>query len=172
MKNQIMLVATILALAGCANQPLGEKAKLQGNWFDVEGTNKGHVLKAKVNGDLKGKIGDEHYPYQITVSQSFTPVPPDGMPSKEEEAKLDKAQELLTTLEQDKQGYLAIVIATGGMKQYIFYCTDAVKAGQAVAEIQKAHPEFEFQVAMEPDKKWSLYRALAGAGQAKASPAK
>jgi hypothetical protein len=161
MKNQIMLAAILFTLGGCASQPSAEKANLQGNWFDVEGTTKGHVLRAKLNGDLRDKIGDAHYPYQVTVSESFTPVPPDGLPGKEDQAKLDKAKEALKALEQDKQGYLAIVITTGGMKQFIFYSADAVRAAQTVGEIQKANPEFEFQVAMEPDKNWSLYRALA-----------
>jgi Family of unknown function (DUF695) len=160
MKNQIMLAALVFALGGCATAPTGEKHQ-QGNWFDVEGVTKGQVLRAKLNGDLRDKIADKNYPYQVTISQAFTPVPPDGLPSKEEQAKLDKAKEALKSLEQDKQAYLAIVITTGGMKQFIFYSSDAVRTAQGVAQIQSTSPDFEFQVSVEPDRNWSLYRALA-----------
>ncbi|HMK38048.1 MAG TPA: DUF695 domain-containing protein [Bacteroidota bacterium] len=95
------------------------------------GTSDGHLAYIRGNTALRNLKDRQRFPYRVGFAVTFLKPNEYGLPTS------DEAREL-TTLENDidramsgkKLGFLALVITTGGMREYVFYSNqpDAVRA--------------------------------------------
>ena len=94
------------------------------------GTSDGHLAYIRGNTGLRTLKERERFPYRVGFAVTFRKPNSYGLPTDDEARELMPLEnEIDRAMSGKKLGFLALVITTGGMREYVFYSNqpDAVR---------------------------------------------
>jgi hypothetical protein len=94
------------------------------------GTSDGHLAYIRGNTALRGLHERQRFPYRVGFAVAFRKPNPYGLPTDDEARQLTSLEnEIDRSMSGKKLAFLALVITTGGMREYVFYSNqpDAVR---------------------------------------------
>ncbi len=133
--------------------------KVENSWTVCEGEYNGNPLIARVNTGLKTLVGDSRYQYRVGVAVPFNSVEKNGLPSGEESWKVSEIEDLLAAeLELDNESLFAVVITTGGVREFVFYTSDPQEVEKKLEALAERIDSHQIQHVSQPDEGWTVYR--------------
>ena len=132
--------------------------KVEDSWTVYEGQYNGKPLIARVNIGLQPLVGDSRYQHRIGVAVPFNSAGEDGFPSGEESWKMSEIEDLLAAeLERHHESLFAVVITTGGMREFVFYTSDPQAVERKLAALAETIDSHQIQRVIQPDEGWAVY---------------
>jgi hypothetical protein len=132
--------------------------KVGDSWTVCEGEYNGKPLLARVNVGLKPLVADSRYQHRIGVAVPFNSPDENGFPSGEESWKVSEIEDLLVAeLEIHHESLFAVVITTGGMREFVFYTSDPHTAETKLKALAERIDSYQLQRVIEPDAGWTVY---------------
>lgn len=133
----------------------------QDAWLLARGERDGFPMMVRMAAAYRGLGGLPGFEHHVIVGAALRSPTPAGFPSAEEGDDLQQFElNLVAALEVDRESVCVLVITNHGLRDFIFYTRDprgAMKNLEAAAPKLKG---FAFEVAVEPDEHWEIYRAF------------
>jgi len=84
---------------------------------------------------------------------------PNGLPGTDESIALGEIEDnLLSALCASRQTIPALVITTGGFREFVFYTSVPHEAAKALENLRDTTSSHKLQFYVESDPKWQVYR--------------
>ena len=129
-----------------------------GDWAMLEGENDGQPMIVRRNDTVVPYAGHRELPFRLGVAIPFVRPDENGFPDAEETGDLDQIEDaLVDNLQEEQTGVLALVITTGGMREFVCYMRSTEDGDTAVQAAAAAGEEHEIQYYVEEDPEWELY---------------
>jgi hypothetical protein len=88
----------------------------------------------------------------------------EGLPGAEESSTLTRLEESIErALQVGEETILAVVLTTGGMREFVLYTEVPQKIEAGVSSVRADFPAYQVQFYIEPDSKWDGYASFADA---------
>jgi hypothetical protein len=98
------------------------------------------------------------FPVRLGVAVPFLKPDASGMPSPDELLALARIEDLLCAeVEAEGNGVFTLAITTNGMREFVFYVTEAGWAHACVERVRAQVPDHQLQMYSEPDRAWQIY---------------
>jgi hypothetical protein len=135
-----------------------------GPWSVLEGEYDGRPLVVRLNTGAAAVQKGARFAHRIGVAVAFLNPNVVGFPEVSERDALSGIEEdLCEALKAGTEVVQAVVITTGGMREFVFYCSAPAKVHSAVQSIRARYPSYEIQLIEENDPDWAVYEHFAGA---------
>lgn len=159
----IRLILILVATLPLNFEPQGDAASadpfsMQKWEMFKRGTADGHLAYARGNVALRDLKRRERYPYRVGFAVRFLKPNAYGLPTDDEGRGLTSVEnEIDRAMSVKKLGFLALVITTGGMREYVFYSNrpDAVRA--RIAKMKGRVQGREIRTYVTADPGWEVY---------------
>jgi len=134
-----------------------------GQWVVATGGFEGKPMIVRVNRALTKLMGHPDYGYRVGIAIPLIAPRADGFPNTEEAAVLAEIEDQIDdALTPQFESLFALVITTGGMREFVFYTRDAGAAGHNVAALRSRIQSHELQSYVELDRRWLVFREFLG----------
>ena len=154
----LMGIFSSLFASGAADKP-PESPK--DSWTVAQGTYKGHPMFLRINKGLLPLAGKPPFQDRFGVTVPFRAPNENGLPNNSESEDLNRIEDdLLTTFTSSGKTLFAIVITTGGSREFVFYTSVAPDIAPAMERLKKQITSHELQFYVQPDKNWDVYRSF------------
>jgi hypothetical protein len=128
-------------------------------WAIFQGEYDGKPLIARINRSAKRYTRGKAYPYQVGCAVPFHQAAANGMPSESELADLAVLEDALRAeLEANGKSFLVLVITTNGMREFVFYTSDAQFVEEQCKKVGDTVSSHDFQLIIQHDPNWSVYQ--------------
>jgi hypothetical protein len=135
------------------------EAGVDQSWTVFQGEFDGKPLIARANVALKPFVGHPKYSHQVGVAVPFRTPDENGFPQSEEAAELmDIEDKICSELEVANQSLFAVVITTGGMREFVFYTSDPKGVEVKLKNLRETIHGHTIQGMIRPDHDWDVYR--------------
>jgi hypothetical protein len=122
-------------------------------------TKGGKQYLLRFNTALKDKVIQKRYPFQVGIAVPLINTL-NGFPTKEESKILQDIEEnFIKKIDLENNGIFAGAITGGDMKEFVFYTNTPEKVKSVFEEIQVDVKEFKFQLIIQKDEGWKIYKA-------------
>lgn len=133
----------------------------QDDWAVGTGDYEGQPIVVRLNNAARKMIGNPEYPDQVGVAIPANAPGEDGMPVEPETSVLgDIEDKLVQRLGVGGQALLTAVISGRGMREFVFYSSDAAATRKKVMQVNTMTDSHELQVNVEHDPKWRIYKSF------------
>jgi hypothetical protein len=135
---------------------------MEADWATMQGQINEMPALVLFHMGLRSAAGHPDYDRRLTVSIPFHETNDDGMPSSGEEFSEVAAfgDQLTDALREDQQSLLAMGITSNCRRDLILYTSDADAALRRLEDFQTEDMTHPFEVAIERDSYWGLYRSF------------
>ena len=161
----INLFCIICLIIGCGEKSvrkidLPETADI---WVEREGKYGRMPMIIKVNNGLKSLAGHGLLQHQVGIAVQINKPLTNGLPDDEEETHLDNIEEtLITELKESNLAVFAVVVTTGGLREFIFYTHNPKAIENSFNKLEQRITSHALQLNIQRDKQWMLYKQYAG----------
>jgi hypothetical protein len=122
------------------------------------GTTDGHLAYIRGNVALRGFKERERFPYRIGFAVAFQRPNRYGLPTDEEARELAPLEnEIERTMSGKRLGFLALVITTGGTREYVFYSNQPDAVRRLIKKMGGRVHGREFRSYVTADPGWDVY---------------
>lgn len=122
------------------------------------GTADGHLAFARANVGLRDVVRRQRYPYRVGFVVRFLKPNAYGLPTDDEARELTTLEnEIDRAMSTKKLGFLALVITTGGMREYVFYSNRPDAARSRIAKMKGRVQGREIRTYVTADPGWEVY---------------
>lgn len=130
-------------------------------WILARGERDGFPMLVRMAAAYRGLGGIEGYDHHLIVGTNLREPTPDGFPSSAEGDDLEHFElNLCRALEADDESRCVLVITNQGIRDFIFYTRDPLGVKAKIDAALEKLNGFVFNIAIEPDKDWEIYRAF------------
>jgi len=134
-------------------------------WTVARGVYEGKPMLVRTNEALRALVGDKQHKYQVGIAVPFKHSRADGFPPDEEIAGLNEIEDRIVDLFKATDGHLfAIVITTGGMREFVVYTSDPGRARTQFQTLKSKTRSHEVQFMVQEDPEWRVYTSLSSGG--------
>jgi hypothetical protein len=131
------------------------------SWALLEGTHEGRPIFIRRNVAPAVLAGDRGRPYQVGVAVPFVEPDAQGLPGATDLERLGAFEDTLAAiLCHGGVCLFAAVITCGGMREFVFYTHDPAAVQPRAEFIRDGFGTIDFQLMVQPDPDWAVYRAL------------
>lgn len=150
-----------MPLFGKKSSPL---PPLEDLWSISQGEQEGHPMFVRFNTGLHPAVGHPDYGTRIGIAIPLHDADACGFPSEPEMAQLALIEDrLFETYRRDGYGLPAIAITTNSVREYVMYVREAKGAEERLIEVSADIASHGFQLIIQRDKSWNVYRQFSGA---------
>ncbi len=137
---------------------------LDNHWQNLQTEVNGKPAYIRLNRGLDPAVHAQQYPHELIVSVKLTQPDDCGLPTAAELAILEQFEDAArATLQRDLQSLLAVVTATDGFLDFIFYSSDPQAAVTRLqAAIATKFETMRVEVCGRADPHWTQYARFAG----------
>lgn len=133
----------------------------QNQWLLARGERDGFPMIVRMAAGYRGMSAHPGYDHHIIVGAKLRTPTSAGFPSTEEGDDLQRFEENLSAaLEIDNESVCVLVVTNHGIRDFIFYTRDPYAAKARIDAALSGLQGFRFEVAIEPDREWEIYRAF------------
>ncbi len=97
------------------------------------------------------------YEHQVGIAVPLRSPEPTGLPSPEENIKLDA---ICNSLQEQAASLLVAIITTSGMREFVFYTRAPEQLQLRFEELRGQITSHEIQLMIHIDKTWEIYHQL------------
>jgi len=116
----------------------------------------------RINRGIVAAVRHPAYTHQVGVAVPLRAPNGNGFPAPEETNELNAIEDLLDTrLTADRLCLHVATISTGGMREFVFYTSDAAGTHTLLKDLSKQISTHQIQHIIQPDQKWRIYRQFA-----------
>lgn len=131
------------------------------DWSLARGERDGYPMILRIANAYLGCDGVPGYLHSIIVGTRLRQPTHLGLPSQSEADDLESFElNLCKALEAQSESLCVLVITNRGFRDFIFYTRDPQHARQKLLMATPELTSHQFQVAVQPDAGWELYRAV------------
>jgi hypothetical protein len=131
----------------------------EGPWALLKGQHNGRIMIIRANTGLRNCIGHPEYPYRVGIAVPFAAPDAEGLPSSNEIPQLDVIEDALCDqLLTGNESLLAVVITTGGMREFVLHTTAPERVKVKFEKLKGMIETHELQMIIEMDKPWKVYK--------------
>ena len=131
---------------------------LMEGWTVYQGTYQGRAIIVRANTALKQFKHKESFPFRLGLAFPLRQPDENGMAVDRENQELYAIEDRLdSALTKQKVALPALVISTGGMREFVFYCKQPESAKKEVEALKRAISTHELQYYIEQDKDWEMF---------------
>lgn len=128
------------------------------SWTMFQGEYDGKPLIARANVALKPFVGHPRYSHQVGIAVPFRSPDENGFPMSDEAAELmDIEDRICSELEGGNESLFAVVITTGGMREFVFYTSNPQGVEVKLKNLSETIQGHTVQGMVKPDKAWTVY---------------
>lgn len=132
-------------------------------WLLARGERGGFPMIVRMACAYRGMGPLPRYDHHIIVAADLRAPTPAGLPSAEEGDDLQRLEEnLCNALETDQESLCVLVITNQGKRDFIFYTRNPDGAKAKLDAVLPGLRTHGFEIAIEPDDQWEIYRAFDG----------
>lgn len=130
-------------------------------WLLAQGERDGFPMLVRMAAAYRGLGGVFGYDHHVIVGATLRSPSPAGFPSSEESDDLQQFEaNLSAALEVESESICVLVITNQGIRDFIFYTRNPDGARAKLDAALPGLKGFRFEVAIEPDQQWDIYRAF------------
>jgi hypothetical protein len=130
-----------------------------GPWAVAQGQYEGSPLFVRIHQGVSPLVGDPRFSQQVGIAVPLLNPDAHGLPTNEEAAQLAEIEDAISAaLEPNHISVQVLSITTKGMREFVFYTTDADAVRTAFAQLQASIVSHELQLVIQRDPDWSVYR--------------
>jgi hypothetical protein len=132
------------------------------NWTVAQGVADGKPMIVRINAGAKKYVGHPELAAFLGVTVAFRSPNEHGFPSKDETPELDAIEARFDKdLEATRLAFPALVITTGGKREFVYYVLEREKPAAAVDAIRAQSPSHQITYGFVDDPTWSYYGQFA-----------
>jgi hypothetical protein len=129
-----------------------------GPWSMIQGVQDGQLLLARVHMDFQTFPQRATYPFRVGVATKVVTLAENGMPTVEENAKLQELEKHIQQIfEADREAMLVVALTCGGVKEWVFYTSNPASTKQRMMAFAPSVTTHKLQMMIEPDEDWTVY---------------
>jgi hypothetical protein len=128
-------------------------------WTVSETTHDGRRLIVRANIAARSLAGDKRLGIKVGLAIPFHTSDPDGMPSPDEVALLDAAEEHIVE-ELSGHARLVLVLTTNGMREFVAYTGNGEWLPEFDKQLQSSVTSHRVQIDARTDPQWTAYTAF------------
>ena len=131
------------------------------SWAVAQAELDGKPMFLRINEGLRPWVGRSPFGHRFGVTVPLRAPNEHGLPTDEEASALEQIEEaLLAAFPPGGPSLLAVVITTGGFREWVFYTSAADEVGPALEALRPRAAPHEVQFYVEPDRKWAVFRSF------------
>jgi hypothetical protein len=132
------------------------------SWSVGQGERDGKAIFTRFNMGLRPVIGHPSFGKQVGVAVPLNHPTADGLPTSSETDELNAIEdELAAKLTSANESLFAGVVTTSGMREFVFYTSDASGAVQKATEVAAGIHHHKLQIVTHEDPQWENFKTLA-----------
>ncbi len=131
---------------------------IEGPWSVSQANHDGKPVFLRLNTGVEPMIGDKVYSFRIGIAVPLQRPREDGLPSEEENIYFNQIEdEIFTFFDKELRGFVCVIIATGGMKEFMTY-SKIENIDELIGGLKLKFPEYDFQSYVVKDENWDGYK--------------
>jgi len=135
-------------------------ATIKDQWSVFQGNHDGMPSFFRLNTGVESMIGDRAYSFRIGIAVPLKRPQENGLPSEEENVYVNQIEdEIFTFFDKELRGFVCVIIATGGMKEFMMY-SKIENIEELIGELKSKFPEYDFQHYVVKDENWDGYKGF------------
>jgi len=128
------------------------------NWTVAQAEDDGKPILLRIRNPAPKFAKRLKFGQMITVAWPYESSGDHGMPDDDELASMTQLEELLVAaFEDEKQGFLSVVVTGNSNREWQFYAIDIESAGLVINESLADYDPFPIQISTEEDPDWDAY---------------
>ena len=141
--------------------PKGELV-LKEAWVVKHGKYCGRPVIVRLNRGVESALGHPAYSHQVGVALPLRHPDDRGFPNPTENEALGQIEDdLVAALCNENRCIYAAAISTGGMREFVFYTSDAEATHRDLERLRALITSHDVQHVIQEDPKWNVYREFA-----------
>jgi len=129
------------------------------SWSIGKSERNGAPMLLRLNTALKSCVGSPTFSHRVGVAVPLHAPEPNGLPGTDESIALGEIEDnLLSALCASRQTVFALVITTGGFREFVFYSSVPHEAAKVLEHLRETTSSHKLQFYVESDPKWQVYR--------------
>lgn len=155
-------MATTCGCGTGSNEPMD--ANEGATWISGQGTINERPSIFRANAGLFQLADSADYSYELIVSVIISDPDERGFPKKDELIHLEDFEDaLVSAIQANAGGHLAVVLTTDGYRDFIFYVKDSQSIPRRLKPLQSAFTRIRVEVQGKQDPDWTQLRRFSGA---------
>ena len=131
------------------------------SWAVAQAELNGKPMFLRINEGLRSIAGKHPFDHRFGVTVPLHTPNEHGLPTNEEMESLNRIEEALeATFPPAGPTLLAVVVTTGGFREWVFYTSVAPDIAPAMETLRSRVTSHELQFYVEPDRKWEVFRSF------------
>ena len=131
------------------------------SWSIATAERDGAPMLLRLNAALKSFVGSPAFSHRVGVAVPLQAPEPNGLPGTGESIALGEIEDnLLSVLCASRQTIAALIITTGGFREFVFYTSVPQEAAKTLEQLRDATSSHKLQFYVESDPKWEVYRSF------------
>jgi len=133
-----------------------------GPWALAQGTHQGKPIFVRINEGLRPIAGHPEFADQIGVAVPLHAPTDQGLPDEAESVELNAIEDALCDeLLASNQSLLALVLTTGGAREFVFYTADKDAARRKATALGRRITTHRIQCRVRRDPEWRIFKQFA-----------
>jgi hypothetical protein len=129
------------------------------SWTLFEGAWDGQPAIVRTNAGLRAFAGHPAYACEVEVAIPIRSPSPLGLPDGQEEGELEiVGGALVDLLTFGEESLFAVVLTTGGRREYVFYTSDPDAVRDKLEAFRARVKSHALQVVLREDPTWTVFR--------------
>ena len=135
-----------------------------GPWTVASGENDGQPLFVRLNTGAAAVAGHATLAHRVGIAVPLREPDAAGLPTATEAAILTQIEDAIEgAFRVGHETILAVVLTTGGMREFVLYSAAPQSVQASVAAVQAQFPKYQIQSYTQPDTEWDGYAAFSDA---------
>ena len=131
------------------------------SWSIGQADRDGAPMLLRLNSALKPFAGSPAFSHRIGVAVPLHAPEPNGLPGTDESIALGEIEDnLVSALCASRETISALVITTGGFREFVFYTSVPQDASKVLEQLRDATSSHKLQFYVESDPEWEVFRSF------------